>query len=159
MRYLSTGEVAKLCGVSSMSVNRWVHAGRFPNAVRTGTTKRARHRIPEADVHASGLVVHHHNSRFKRVSPTVHDSDPILPLSHRALSAAIVLQAFKDVPRDAGAREWLGSPLCSLILTVLELPQGHIPFAIKEYQGRKTSCPSSKGPRRPGRIGRIIGTR
>lgn len=47
-RWYSTGEVGRMFGVAPQTVNRWIAAGRFPNARAWG-----RHRISQADLDAA----------------------------------------------------------------------------------------------------------
>ena len=146
MRYLSTGQAAKILGVSRMTVNRWVRSGRFPNTRRTSNGRAGKHRIPEPDVLAISAT---QTIRYAPPSRATADADH--ELHHRALAAAIILQAFKDAPKDPAVTPWLASPLALFILDALDLPPENIPRAMLKYQQLKTRKATSHGPHRPAR--------
>ena len=49
-RLLRTIEIADRFGVSQVTIQRWIQAGFFPNAYKTGPYKKSPYVIPEDDV-------------------------------------------------------------------------------------------------------------
>lgn len=50
---LSTGKVAKMLGVTQRTIQRWIQAGRFPNAFKLDPeSERSSYVIPTSDVEA-----------------------------------------------------------------------------------------------------------
>lgn len=63
--------------------------------------------------------------------------------AYRRLVAAIIIQAIKDAPHDAGARDWLMGDDARDWLDALDLPAAALPNALQRAQMRRFWRPAT----------------
>ncbi|MGD9099512.1 MAG: helix-turn-helix domain-containing protein [Anaerolineae bacterium] len=74
-RLLSSKEAAAIFGVNSRTITRWVHAGYFPEAYKSGPARNSRYRIPQSDVDAFLQKL-----KERQEATTVQESQPDVSL-------------------------------------------------------------------------------